>query len=88
MIPSPTVRALLRQLGDSGLVPARPRFEKLIADNAARGGTRLDGFLAHPSAFWFVNMSDAALDGAAACGAVLGALVCARLHSSAAMLLL
>ncbi|EOD31498.1 hypothetical protein EMIHUDRAFT_112827 [Emiliania huxleyi CCMP1516] len=72
-------------LGERGLMPAKPHLERLQKQNAAGGGSRLDGFLSAPSVYWWLPLSDASLDGVAAAGVAIASLVCCGLHSSAAM---
>ena len=72
-------------LGERGLMPAKPHLERLQEQNAAGGGSRLDGFLSAPSVYWWLPLSDTSLDGVAAAGVAIASLVCCGLHSSAAM---
>lgn len=72
-------------LGERGLMPAKPHFEALQRDNS---GSPLDGFLATPSVYWWLPLTDASLDGVAMAGVALSALVCVGVHSSLVMLAL
>ena len=72
-------------MGANGISPVQPYFAKLVTNNR---GSRLDGFFAHPTLFWWVPLNDASLNAVAGIGFALGVLVLFGLRSWVAMLAL